>query len=441
MERMEKTNGKRRNGGRKRIRAAGLGCLLTALCVAAGCAGRGHAVKLSRSTVELTADDREAGSVGGGTDAAEGEEFQASYLNFSLELLRQSRSGQNVMVSPASVLLALEMTRCGADGETLSQMNETLYPGITPEQGREGAMALHAVLNGGTGVPDQVLTAADSVWIHTEDTFVPDENFLRTVAADYDAQIYGAPFDETTRSDINRWVEAKTNGQIRDILSEISRDAKVYLINAVSFDGEWEEPYKTSQVNDAVFRGANGSETTVSMMYSSESRYLSGDGVQGFVKPYKNGVSFVALLPDEGISLEEFLAGLDGETFLELLSDVEETEVETGLPKFENTMKIELADILSGMGMPEAFSEYNADFTGMGYCTDGRNLFISKVLHQTHICVDEQGTKAAAATVVETDAGGAAIMGETVILNRPFLYAIVENESGLPVFLGTVELL
>ncbi len=438
MERNEKKNRERRCAGQRAARAVRAGCFLTALCIAAACGGRGREAKLSKSTVELTADYREKG-YDGGTAAAEDAAFQAAYLDFSLELLRESRSGENVMISPASILLALEMTRCGAEGETLAQMNETLYPGLTPEEGKEGAKALWAVLDGETGVPDQVLAVADSVWIHTNDTFVPEEMFLRTVAADYDAQIYGAPFDETTRSDINRWVEAKTDGQIRDILDQISEDAKVYLINAVNFLGKWKEPYEQRQVHDATFYGADGSEATVSMMYSSESRYLSGGGVQGFVKPYKDGVSFVALLPDEGISLEEFLAGLEGETFRELLTDVEETEVETGLPKFENTMKIELADILSGMGMPVAFDEEQADFTGMGYCTDGWNLYISRVIHQTHISVDEQGTKAAAATVVEMDAGGAAMMGETVILDRPFLYAIIEDESGLPVFLGTVE--
>lgn len=430
-----------RNGRRLRDRIAASALIsLAAACAAGGCAGNGDSVKLSASTKDLTADYR--GSGAGITQEADvgnvNTEFAQSYLDFSIELLRQSRSGQNVMVSPASVLLALEMTRCGARGETLAEMNEVLYPGITPEQGKQGSMALRELLDGESGGRDAALSVADSVWIHTGDVLVPEEEFLRTVATDYDAQIYGAPFDETTLQDINCWVEEKTDGRIRDILEEIPEDAMLYLINTVAYEGEWEEPYEAGQVHDAVFYGQDGNQTTVPMMYSGESRYLSGENVQGFVKPYRDGCRFVALLPDPDVTLEEYLAGLDGEELLALLLSEEDSYVEAGLPKFENDTRIELADILAGMGMPSAFASETADFTGMGYCADGRNLYISRVLHQTYVCVDEQGTKAAAATIVEMDAGAGMPSGERVILDRPFLYMIVE-ESGLPVFFGTVE--
>ena len=375
-------------------------------------------------------------------------EFAASYADFSLELLRNSkRQGQtagsdasNAVVSPLSVLMALEMTRQGARGETRNEMDTVLYPGITAEEGKA------ALLTFSDNLPDEEgarMHLANSVWLNTEnDVFTPDEDFLKTEAEEYDAQIFGAPFTEQTCTDLNRWVEHETDGMITDILDEIPKDALMYLVNAVAFEADWAAAYEANQVHDATFYGADGSEAAVSMMYEEMYSYLSGENVQGFRKPYKDGYSFVALLPDEGISLEEYLAGLDGETFMETITQENDTRVETGLPKFEVKTKLELSETLMDMGMPLAFDGDRADFTGMGSCADGYNMYISRVLHQTYVRVDELGTKAGAATVVEMCGESAMLMEEEpkrVILDRPFLYAIVEKESGLPVFIGTVE--
>lgn len=424
-----------------------------------GCGGNG----LSASTKDLTKQYRGKGgenekvhredggreNVGSGQETAGvTPEFAASYADFSLELLLSSRSLEqnaggdtsNTMVSPLSVLMALEMTRWGAAGETRDEMDAVLYPGIAAEEGKSGLLAFS------DGLPDEEgarMHLANSIWLNTEnDRFTPDEAFLKAEATEYDAQIFGAPFTEQTCADLNRWVEQETDGMITDILDEIPKDAVMYLVNAIAFEAEWATAYEAAQVHDAAFYGADGSEATVSMMYEEMYSYLSGENVQGFRKAYKDGYYFAALLPDEGIPLDEYLAGLGGETFLETITQENDTMAETGLPKFEAETKLELSETLMGMGMPLAFDGDRADFTGMGSCADGENLFISRVLHQTYVKVDELGTKAGAATVVEMTAEGAMEMEEEpkrVILNRPFLYAIVEEESGLPVFIGTVE--
>ena len=420
---------------KKKIGRCGVAALL-ALCMTAGC-GRGN--RLSPSTENLMEQYGVRTVRTGAADAPEiPDGFQTAYADFSLELLRASmeEDSENVMISPLSVLMALEMTRSGASGETLAQMDEVLYGGLLGADGKQGTQLFSALCTG-----KEPLAMADSIWLRTGDGyFTPDDAFLQEAAEDYGAEIYGAPFDQSTVSDINRWVERGTDGMVRDILDEIPDEAVMYLVNAVAFDGEWQHPYESYQVWERTFYSADGSESEVDMMYGTESRYLSGEGVQGFCKYYKDGYSFVALLPDEGITLEEYLSGLDGAAFLQTIREWDDTMVETGLPKFEGETSRELSNALKNMGMPMAFDEYAADFSRMGNVADGSNLYIGRVLHKTYIRVDELGTKAGAATVVEMDAGGAAIMdSKTVILDHPFLYAVVEDETGLPVFVGVVE--
>lgn len=422
--------------------AAACGILAAGLLAGAGC-GLSDAGGLSVSTQDLTEDYRGAVTEPR-REAATEQGFRQAYMNVSVELLKSGRemsgdkdpSGQNILISPVSVIAALEMTRNGAAGETLSQMNEMMYPGITPEEGQEGILALKELLDGGTG--DTAVKIADSVWLHTGDVFVPDEGFLRKVAG-YGAAIYGAPFDGDTCRDINRWVSRETDGQIDEILDEIPKDAMMYLINAVAFDAEWETPYKKHEVQDAIFHEAGWAETTVSMMYSEEHTFLSGAGARGVKKPYKEGYSFVALLPEEGTEFSAWLEVFDGTDLLEVLSDEKDLTVQTGIPKLESETDLELSAVLADMGMPQAFDEDAADFSALGSCSDGSNLYISRVIHGTRICVDEKGTKAGAATSVEITKEMAALEEERVVLDRPFLYAIVEDESGLPVFIGTVE--
>lgn len=420
-----------------------------------GCGERGVSASTQNLTDQYRQENEENAGADGRQDTADSKrdagvtpEFACSYADFSLNLLRESRyvSGktddaiENTMVSPLSVMLALEMTRQGARGETRDQMDAVLYPGITAEEGMSGLLTFTDRL---PNTEDTKFHLANSIWLNTTDEiFTPSEDFLRKEAAEYDAHIFGAPFDKQTCADLNRWVSRETDGMVEDILEKIPEDAVMYLVNATAFEAEWMSVYEADQVHDALFYAADGSEATVSMMYDELHGYLSGENVQGFRKAYKDGYDFVALLPDEGIPLEEYLAGLDGETFLETIAEDNDTMVETGLPKFEGQTKMELSEMLKNMGMPLAFDALEADFTGMGSCTDDYRLCISRVLHQTYVKVDERGTKAGASTVVEMVAETAMLMEEEpkrVILDRPFLYAIVEEETGLPVFIGTVE--
>lgn len=221
---------------------------------------------------------------------------------------------------------------------------------------------------------------------------------------------------------------------IDKILDNIPDEAIMYLINAVSFDAEWENIYKENDISDGKFTNSEDKLMNVTMMHSTESIYLESDGCKGFIKQYKGGkYSFAALLPDNDIS--SFISSLSGEKLGRILSSTESCNVETKLPKFGYEYSSNLNDALSSLGMPTAFDEINADFSGIGKSTVG-NISIGKVIHKTKIEVNEKGTKAGAAALVEMVDSACVVNEKQVILNRPFMYMILDNETMLPLFAG-----
>lgn len=227
---------------------------------------------------------------------------------------------------------------------------------------------------------------------------------------------------------------------IPEILNELRKETMMVLVNALALEAEWAEIYTDSQVwENQIFTTGDGVEQPVTLMYSSEFRYLRDEGAQGFLKFYKGGRwAFAALLPDEGVRLEDYLASLTGERLRQVLADAEETEVHAAIPKFKSECAVELNESLKAMGMTDAFEAGLADLSGLGVSEQGP-LFISQVLHKTYIEVDERGTKAGAATAVIADAGSD--MPGTVpevYLDRPFLYMLVDTGTNLPAFIGAV---
>ena len=352
--------------------------------------------------------------------------------DFGIRLLRETTEpGKNTLISPLSIITALSMTANGADGDTLLQMEEVLGADI----GTLNPM-LKAILED----PGTETAMANSVWIKDTPTLTVADSFLQNNADWYGAGVFREPFDEATLRRINGWVEEHTDGQIRDMLDRIHPDAVMYLVNALSFEADWETPYEGYQVHDRIFTTESGEERTVTMMYSEEGLYLETEKATGFLKYYGGRrYAFAALLPTEGTAVAELAASLDGAALREALTGPLEITVHAAMPKFESEYSAELEDVLTRMGMTDAFDYRKANFSRMGTTTDDTNLCIGRVIHKTKITVAEEGTKAGAATMVEMRAEGAAEIQEesrTVILDRPFLYMIVDTELMEPVFIG-----
>lgn len=350
--------------------------------------------------------------------------------DFALQLLRQSQKEEkNTLVSPLSVLAALGMTANGADGETFSQMADAL--GINPED-------LNAYIYSCMDKQTDQLKLANAIWLKDDTSLTVEESFLNTNADYYKADVFKTVFDDAALGQINGWVADKTEGMIPGILDRIDSNAVMYLVNALAFEAEWEEKYEAHQVRDSSFTTEDGTEQEIEMMHSSESWYLEDGNATGFLKYYKDRrYAFAALLPGEGISIEDYLASLTGETLQEMLKNPTEAVVRAGLPKFQTEFQAEMADILKAMGIVDAFDETAADFSRLGYSEAG-NIYISRVLHKTAITVAEEGTKAAAATTMVMMAGSAYNPDiKIVTLDRPFVYMLIDCEAMLPFFIGT----
>lgn len=394
---------------------------------------------------EAQKEDEDAKGTGNsneqGLEAAGGQVLYTDTADFAIRLLKENPelSTENVMISPVSILTALSMTANGAQGNTLSQMLSQFSPSQGIDSLNESLQAWTVGLENTDGAEMKI---ANSAWFNenAEEISIEDA-FLEKAETYYDAEIHQTAFNDNAAMEINDWVSDKTDGMIPKILDQIPGDMVMYLINAAAFDAEWRKIYADHQIREGIFTDALGAEETVTMMNSEEDTYLEDKNATGFIKPYKSGYSFVALLPKEGMTPEEYMETLDGEHFLSILSDAKtDVSVMTTMPKFESEYEKELKDILIGMGMTDAFDTVNADFSKIAKPTVG-NLYISQVLHKTYIAVDELGTKAGAVTSVGIANLAAVLPKETytVTLDRPFVYAIIENETNMPLFIGVVN--
>ena len=356
-----------------------------------------------------------------------------AYNQFSTKLLKQCFSkNENVLISPLSAIYALGLTANGADGETLKQMEEVF--GIDMDALNN---YLYSYMKKKAEEDAEKLSIANSIWF--KNSFNPHAEFLQKNANYYNAAAYRADFSASqTVDDINAWISEKTKGMINDVIEDISSETVMFLINALAFEDQWETPYEDkSSVRDGEFTTESGETVTVEFMYSEGEKYIYDENAQGFIKKYKGNYAFAALLPNENISVEEYISTLTGEKISEILNRKENYSFElyTSLPKFETDFSVEMTEIFKALGMTDAFIPHVADFSKLG---DGSGLHIASILQKTFISVGELGTKAGAATVVVIEEEGCPMETKTVYLNRPFVYMLIDTTTNTPFFIGTM---
>ena len=353
--------------------------------------------------------------------------------DFAVGLFKACRETEgNTLVSPLSVMYALAMTANGAQEETLRQMEAVL--GMSTGELNSYLYSYMQTLPLGENC---ILRMANSIWFRDDSRFTVEQDFLQINADYYGAGIYKALFDEQTCREINDWVKENTDGMIPSVLDEIPERVLMYLINALAFEAKWQEPYDDFQITQGTFTQEDGTKQDAQFMHGTENIYLSDEHGTGFMKYYAGGkYAFVAMLPDEGVTVEEYVESLDGKALYALLFDPEHEAVNTVIPKFETEYSLEMSEILADMGMPDAFDPDKSDFGKLGRSTDG-NIYITSVVHKTYLAVDENGTKAAAVTVVAPGDEAAAMITKEVRLDRPFVYMLVDCENHIPLFIGT----
>ncbi len=354
-----------------------------------------------------------------------------AYMNFALELFKKSyeNDSSNTLISPLSAIYALGLVANGADSETLIQMENAFGISVNDLNNYLYSYAMKLRRN-------DSLSIANSIWFANDNRIVVDPDFLQKNADYYNAAAYKADFkNPETVNEINKWVSDNTKGMIPTIINQIPENAVMYLINALAFEDEWYKQYNKFNVRNGEFTLENGDKKDVEFMYSEEGTFLQDDNATGFIKHYKGKYAFVALLPNEGISVNDYISRLTGEKIQSILKNKSYKTVYASLPKFETKFEFSLVDILQSMGITDAFNPNIADFSKIG---DAYHLHISDAFQKTYISVGELGTKAGAVTVIEMAPESAPdpMEIEYVYLNRPFVYMLIDTETNTPFFIG-----
>lgn len=350
------------------------------------------------------------------------------------EIIRED-STENVFISPLSVSMALGMTLNGANGETEEEMKKTL--GFAGMDLTAINQSYHSLINMLLQLdPSVIFKLANSIWYRQGFDF--ESSFFDVTRKYFNARVAGLNFDDPASVDIiNHWVDQSTNGKIKKILDRIESRDVMFLINAIYFKGIWTYQFKKEATKDDDFYLSDGSKITVKMMNQSGNYdYFETDQFQAIDLPYGSGAySMTIFLPRPGYSLDSLIAEMNPNTWADWMGQFEKKEGGILLPKFTLRYKITLNRVLESLGMGIAFSD-QADFTRM--CKRG-GLSISFVKHKTFAKVDEEGTEAAAVTVVGVGVTSVEPpRGFQMVVNRPFLCVIREHASNALIFMGKV---
>ncbi len=380
------------------------------------------------------------------------KEALAKELNgFAFDLYHAvpGEQNSNLIYSPHSITTAFSMVYAGARGETEAQMAKVLH--FLPQKHQHpAANALERQMAGlGSDAPpigqEQgeafQLKVANAVWGQRDFPFL--DAFLQTLAQHYAAGVRAVDFGddpEGVRKIINGWVSDQTKGHIPDILPQgiIDESTRLVLANAIYFKAGWLYPFDENGTQDGPFTRLDGSKVAVPMMHQGIGptfEYGVGDDYQAVVLPYTGEtVEMVVIVPKTG-RFEAVEADLGADFLENVRAGTKPRELVLSMPRFDFESQLNLTEILPGMGMPDAFDSGLADFGGIN---KGGGLFISAALHRATIAVDEKGTEATAATAIAMAASAPATPPLHLTIDRPFIFTIVERETGTILFLGRV---
>ena len=398
------------------------------LSLLAGCSA---AEQLSAEPISLTAQELSAH----GPDTQNACDALSA---FGLELLRNTKqAGESTLLSPLSVILALSMAANGAEGETMAQFQETTG-GVSLEALNAACQSLlsdYRQLGGSTRA-----SIANSLWVDPEGQISGE--FTGRCMGIYGAEVFQGELSSSgIVNDVNRWVSKQTKGLIPELVQQpFPEDTAALLVNALYLRNTWELEFDPISTYPRKFTHSSGQVEQMDFLHhSTDLLYLQGEGAQGVVLPYDDGrLAFAAILPDSP-DLGGWLDSLNGNALSQLVQGADEQRfLHLAFPKFEAEWSGSLQEILKDMGLEDAFTPGQADFSRMGDHPNG--YYLSEVIHAAKLQVNEKGTEAAAATLVAAGDGAAPPPAEGIkLLDRPFLYGIFDRQNGIPLFLGTFE--
>jgi len=341
---------------------------------------------------------------------------------------------QNIFISPTSISLALAMTLNGANTDTEEAMKTAIrMNNVTMDAVNETFRDLMEALK--TCDEKVLLEIANSIWYKYG--FNVEQGFLTINMEYYQAEVTELDFADPASVDvINGWVADKTHDKITEIIEEISPETVMFLINAIYFKGIWTTQFDPEDTYQSSFNLSNGGIKQVDMMRLKDTlKYYENDEFQAVELDYGRGnFAMTVLLPKGENTADDLADAMNPELWDGWMSSFSEFEVDLSLPKFSFGYEKELNDILTAMGMGIAFSA-EADLSGI---RQSGGLQISMVKHKTFVEVNEEGTEAAAVTIVEIIETSAPTDTRYMTVNKPFLFTIREKTTNTVVFMGKV---
>jgi serpin B len=359
--------------------------------------------------------------------------------DFALRLYRQlGQEEGNIFFSPHSISTALAMTWAGARGETEREMAQALGFTLNQQQLHPAFAALEANLEQAREASGVKLRTANALW--PQQGFEFAKPFIDTVRSNYDAKLQPLDFEHATeqsRQTINHWVEEKTEDRIKELIKPgvLNSATRMVLTNAIYFKGQWKEPFDEKLTRDLPFTLASGSTADIPLMHLEEDvRHAKADGLQLLRLSYgKGGLSMVVLLPESPGGLPGLESRLDAATLTGWLAGMRRQNVQVYLPRFRVDTEFQLNQALAALGMKQAFTSA-ADFSGMD---PKKRLFLSAVIHQAFVEVNEEGTEAAAATGAVMSLTSMPMEPTVFRADHPFIYMIMGPDDEI-LFMGRV---
>ena len=355
--------------------------------------------------------------------------------DFAFSLFRKTRGESSLVLSPLSVTYALGMLNNGAAGQTQQEIGQVL--GFGDVDGQNAFCQKLKQELAGTRLYDQTTNVliSNTMFVNEGLGWQLKPEFTQKASQYYTANPQARDFaDGQTRNVINQWASDHTAGMIKEVLSEVEFNplAVSYLLNAIYFKGMWSDPFKAEDTREEPFDGGD----PVPMMHKHGMMPFAENDICKYVcLPYGNGTyQMQVMLPNEGRTLADLVESLDGKNW-QIVYPNTMIEVDLKLPRFETSSNINLMKAMSDLGMPTAFSPYEADFSSLVVDMQSENIYIELMKQVAKIEVNEQGTEAAAVTIIGEGATGIPKQAD-FHADRPFLYIISERSTGVIHFIG-----
>ena len=354
--------------------------------------------------------------------------------SFQIELFKKiNQKNKNLILSPLSIFLALSLVTNGADGETQKQLLNVL-DNLGMEEVNELNLKILTQMKemSSVEIANAIMTKLS-----------PLSKFSKIVKDKYFSEIL--PLKSAKQ--VNDWCDKKTHGKIKEIIDKLEDNIFMIILNAIYFKGEWTKQFKKGLTSKKIFYNFNSEKDRKSvdmMTITTHYRYFQDSNLQAISLPYKkDSMSALVILPKKSLNINEFIDILseDSEYLYTIINNLKYSKVNLQIPKFEITYQNSLKEVLKSMGVNLAF-EPKADFSKIRSQND---LMIDEIIHKTYLKVNEEGTEAAAVTMVEMMLTSMAPMPELIYymnIDRPFLF-ILRNDQ-LPknhdiIFISKIE--